>query len=1125
MDKWNRNDENEYTGVTAQRRNRRRITDADEKPAAPEQPAVPEEAEVSAELSVTEAPAVSADPETPEEPAVTAEPAAGEEPENPTMPIRPIRYEVPEETKASEEPEEAAGMETSGEPPVSAEPVVQGADSRVPPEARRMAAQPYGVPREGAKRPGTRPQVAPKRPPLPEERRPAPRPRREAPSAEALRGSANRQERAQRVSVGYAPGRMTDDATMQMPTADAARESLYGRNAARGSAYDREAARAIYGRDAAREPGYGRDAKAYLEKRKQPFRTEEGNQRLKDSPGHKALRVIVALLVVAGLILTGWMLLKGRNSGDAAGNRGVPQVYSFDSQKTEGLIAPQDLIFSAETEKSVQEVRLTADGDRDVETDVKGGVNGDRKIWMISMHIETGFTGTVTLQVRRNEEEDWISTDRTAVVNVSTPIGVEVPEEEKQPDAVDPEDDDYYDPDAEEDAAGGQPEQAAPAAAGQEAQPTEAPTEKPAEQPDEETVEDWTEGEPAVVSTPAPTPTPTVEQPTATPTPPLTAEAAPEANPNLITNTTVWTGVAKKEKDYNRAAKEQIHMPVADEYKYSKQEIGVLTFRGDNFRRNAAAGRLSGTPQKMSILWQTEAGTAKGINTTYYGYEWTGQPVIARWSTEVRTKSNLTDSKIEKAALKEVIIAGVDGSVRFLDLEDGKFTRNSIRLNYPMRGTPSLDPRGFPFMTVGQLTRKMKGRTAGKIGLRQYNLYSQKELKIIDGLDGKYHRPLNDIGSFETSALIDRESDTLIVAGTNGMLYLEYLDTNFDYKLGVLTNSPTVVAMSSRAKGQKNNALVAVESSLAAYDKYVFYADMGGVLRCVDTNTLRHVWAVETGDSVMAAVALDLTENRELNLYTANMYNNRKRGNGNVQIRRYDALSGKEIWCVDVGVFKGKKDKQKDNVGAKASPVIGQNKLDDLVYFTVTGLSEEGAGKLGLSADTPAALIALDKDDGQVVWAYGLGSRSESSPIALYDKQGNGWIVQCEQSGRIHLLEGLNGREVASVQVDGDIEASPAAYNNVVVIGTTGKGKANVYGIEVKLDKSADEGNAEAPAENTAEEGSGEAADNGAAEEAEAENAEEAGEDEEGPEPELDEYEEYEAYEPDDDEESGDGRQ
>ena len=361
-------------------------------------------------------------------------------------------------------------------------------------------------------------------------------------------------------------------------------------------------------------------------------------------------------------------------------------------------------------------------------------------------------------------------------------------------------------------------------------------------------------------------------------------------------------------------------------------------------------------------------------------------------------------------------------------------------------------------MTVGQFARKMRGKT-GKIGLRQYNLFSAKELKMIDGLDGKYHRPLNNVGSFETSALIDRESDTLIAVGTNGALYLESLGSTFDYNAGVMQISPSVTLMTSKAKGQKNSTLMAVESSPAAYDKYVFYADMGGVLRCVDTNTLKPVWAVETGDSVMASVALDMTSeagNRELNLYTANMLNNRKKGDSSIQIRRYDAMSGREIWSTDVGVYKGKKDK--DDVGAKASPVIGQNKLQDLVYFTVTGLSSSGLEKLGLGGENKAALIALDKETGRIAWSFGLSSRSESSPIALYDGDGNddggnGWIIQCEQNGLVHLLDGLTGNEISRLDLEAEIEASPAAYNNMVVIGTTGKKTSFVYGIEVIMDR------------------------------------------------------------------------
>ena len=50
-----------------------------------------------------------------------------------------------------------------------------------------------------------------------------------------------------------------------------------------------------------------------------------------------------------------------------------------------------------------------------------------------------------------------------------------------------------------------------------------------------------------------------------------------------------------------------------------------------------------------------------------------------------------------------------------------------------------------------------------------------------------------------------------------------------------------------------------------------------------------------------------------------------------------------------------------------------------------------------------------------------------------------------------------------SLQVEGEIESSPAAYNNVVVVGTTGKGKAFVYGIEVKLDKPQESADTPAP--------------------------------------------------------------
>ena len=1075
MDRWNRKDQNTYTGMNAQRRNRRK----------PETgiPVRSEESSESSEvLASLERWLIDDEPE--KETPVTEETEQAAEADSPEVPDMPAE-EKPDETEKTEVPEaekkEDSDSSAAPELPEESEPAektetpeetpaaVQGADSRVPAEARRMSAAPYGTVKPEARRPGTRPQNAYRRPPMPEQKQTPVRPRRDV-REEPLRSGSNRtQDKTSRVRVGYAPGRMSDGMTQQVPVRETAREA----------AWERE------------QSMYSRDAKAYLEKRSQPFRTENNKVQVQDRPEHKILRIIVALLVLIGIIITGVLIFRDRANQKNNAVREAPRVINFiPMDDTEGRTAPVDLAFTVNTEKDVSGIRLRGENDEDLDTEAVPVDNPDgTKTWIMKMHVESGRKGTAILQVRRAEEDKWYNTAFTAEIDIQGPLDLLTPKPEEitEPDPVEYDDDDYYDEDAEK-AKGEGTEEGADGEAYPDGESDENPNieaegvtgdtwaENGEEDPDNETegegerYDDLPTGE---LRTPEPTPTVAPPTPAPTDTPPLTALAAPEADPSLISSTTVYTSVTKKVKNYSRPAKELIRMPEAD--KYTTKQLGVMTFRGDNFRRNAAVGTLSAAPVGLKEKWKAESGSSRGTNQTYYGYGWTGQPVIARWSTQVREGSNLFEKKINTTALKEVIIAGMDGNIRFLDLADGEITRNSIKLGYPMRGTPTLHTRGYPFMSVGQFARKMKVKT-GKIGLRQYNLYSQKEQKLLDGLDGKYHRPLNDVGSFETSALIDRNSDTLIVAGSNGMLYLESLNSSFDYNAKVLSIDPSITVMNYKVKGQKSTALLAIESSPAVYDKYVYMANMGGVLMCIDTDTLKPVWAVNTGDSVMAAVAMDMqvrenndqetpapaeagdeddpkdkapVDKRKLSLYTANMLNNRKKGDSDIQIRRYDALSGKEIWTTSVGVTKGKKDK--DDVGAKASPVIGQHKLNDLVYFTVTGLSDEGRQQLGLSGETPAALIALEKASGKIVWSYGLSSRSESSPIAVYDEKENGWIIQCEQNGTIHLLEGLTGNVVDTLQLNAEIEASPAAYGSTMVIGTTGKNTSFIYGIELEL--------------------------------------------------------------------------
>ena len=180
MANWNRNDQNAYTGISAQRRNRHKTGSGQvaadspyRRPVMPERAASinqadnrPEDDEPKSRFSpesviysrpeifadpetdASEAPEVIAGPDVSAEPDTSAETVPAEETEWPAGPEISEEPEEPEEPEATEEraetkePEEPVKPEEPGEAtravPVT-EPAAQGADSRVPPEARRMA--------------------------------------------------------------------------------------------------------------------------------------------------------------------------------------------------------------------------------------------------------------------------------------------------------------------------------------------------------------------------------------------------------------------------------------------------------------------------------------------------------------------------------------------------------------------------------------------------------------------------------------------------------------------------------------------------------------------------------------------------------------------------------------------------------------------------------------------------------------------------------------------------------------------------------------------------------------------------------------------------------------------------
>ena len=104
MDNWNRNDENEYRGVSAQRRNRRRTDPAVRLETAGEPDTeAPIDYSVFMRPQTAEKPEAQAEPDMPAEYGIPEEPAVPAEPGIPAEPESPVKPEIPAEPKNTTE--------------------------------------------------------------------------------------------------------------------------------------------------------------------------------------------------------------------------------------------------------------------------------------------------------------------------------------------------------------------------------------------------------------------------------------------------------------------------------------------------------------------------------------------------------------------------------------------------------------------------------------------------------------------------------------------------------------------------------------------------------------------------------------------------------------------------------------------------------------------------------------------------------------------------------------------------------------------------------------------------------------------------------------------------------------
>lgn len=531
------------------------------------------------------------------------------------------------------------------------------------------------------------------------------------------------------------------------------------------------------------------------------------------------------------------------------------------------------------------------------------------------------------------------------------------------------------------------------------------------------------------------TPAPTPEVP-ATPEPPPTPTPVPEFNPYHTEETDPEKYVYKLGvnvdgttlgKDEIYEAEEIIDFLPGDEYTDME---GIITFRGNNFRDDAAYGYAELKDYKFGNYWSVNTGSLTYNGETWSGSGWVGQPLIVKWPKETKAVMNMYDWAKADDDLVEVIYATMDGNIYFMDLNTGKKTRDNLYLGYTFKGAGALDPRGYPLLYVGAGYDSAYGTCRAFI----ISLIDFKVLHTF-GPGDNYGFALRPWPMFDGSPLVDAETDQLIYPGENGIVYIIKLNTQYDRDAGTIAIEP--VATKWHYYGLNTSLYggfwVGFEDSPVIWRGHLIIADNGGRLLCLDLNTLTLDWVQDIWDDSNGTPVLSIEDGHPY-IYVGTSFHLgwRSSSTASVPLFKIDAENGNIIWKKEYKCFS----ESGVSGGIQSTVALGKNDLEGYVYVTVAKTDRNNNG----------ILACIDRETGEVVWEH-KSYYTWSSPVLIYNSDGSGCLLYCNYGNNMYLMNAKTGKVLDTFNLLGGVEASPAVYEDTVVIGTR---QCKIWGVKLK---------------------------------------------------------------------------
>jgi outer membrane protein assembly factor BamB len=191
-------------------------------------------------------------------------------------------------------------------------------------------------------------------------------------------------------------------------------------------------------------------------------------------------------------------------------------------------------------------------------------------------------------------------------------------------------------------------------------------------------------------------------------------------------------------------------------------------------------------------------------------------------------------------------------------------------------------------------------------------------------------------------------------------------------------------------------------------------------------------WAQNTKDDINGTPIFEWGEDGVGYIYTGTSMEYAK---GSTYIHKLNANTGEIVWerkFTDVAY------NEKVSGGVLSSPLIGKKgtELEGLIIYPIARTPSTGSG----------TIVALDTETGETVWEVVNRNYHWSSPVAVYGEDGTAHIILCDSAGKAKMYN-AKGEEKFQLSLGSNVEASPAVFENTLVVGTRGQ---TIYGITIE---------------------------------------------------------------------------